>query len=359
MRESPEETGNEERDEKVVGEIRGEEPQTEPRPEAPRPGRRPIRGRSVAIGCLLAILGALVGGGVAYVVSQRGADEPDQAPAGELPPVEGEVENRVLFSPTPRRPEHTPDIIPSETGEIFCFYELVGAPADAEVVARWWHEGAPLGGLPLRDHQRTEGSDGAAGRFTIIPPASVQERGETDGETGQAAFPPGIYEVEVTSAGDPHASARGSFVALPQAAKILAGGGEPEGPPVIRSLRLAADVSDDGSPIRPASEFGPDVGRIHAVFRYAGVVSGSVFIVRWYCEGTELEDARTELAVTAAEGWTNAWLDVQDGELPEGRYRVAVHLGEEPEPLASVGFTVTSASEEERPPERRSEDVAD
>lgn len=346
------------RDEQVIGEIGADEARPELEPEAPSPRRRSLRRRSVAIGCLLAILGALLGAGVAYVVSQREGQEPPERPAAELAPV-GEVENRVLFSPTPQRPAHTPDLIPAETAEIFCFYELAGTSPEAEVESRWWHEGEPLGDLPLRDHQRTGESERAAGRFTIIPPGAEHEPGERGTDADQASFPPGIYEVELTSPGHPDAWARGSFVALPETAKILAGGGEPHGPPVIRSLQLAADVSDDGSPIRPAFEFQSSVRRIHAVFRYDGVVPGSVFIVRWYCQGTELEDARTELAVTAARGWTNAWLDAAGGELPQGRYRVAVHLGDEPEPLASAGFKVTSGAEEGEPSASESSDAAE
>ena len=52
--------------------------------------------------------------------------------------------------------------------------------------------------------------------------------------------------------------------------------------------------------------------------------------------------ARTEIAITSAEGRGEAWLETGDGDmLPAGDYRVSVHFGDEDEPLATTGFEVT------------------
>lgn len=329
----------------ILGEIEGGEPQEET-PEAE--GRRPRRRRSRMIGCLLAVLGALAGGGLALWIS-RGAildtpadDEQVVAPAEEAVELPA---NRLVFSPTPERPDQTPDIISAETDVIYCFYDMGRLPADAPLSGSWSLEGEPLGELALDQHQRDEDADHARGRFVIYPPTEPEAESGAARDAAETApdapsgFPPGIYEVELTSPEYPEVTAVASFVAVPRAAQVLQGGGEPEGPPVIRSLEIATGVTEAGEPVGQSTTFPVDVDRITAVFSYRGITPGAVLTVRWYAGDLELTRARTEVAVTAAEGWAEAWLEVGgDDTLPPGEYRVSVHLGDEDEPLARTGF---------------------
>jgi hypothetical protein len=336
--ESDEASGSEEpSDTGVIGEIAGEEPAgSQPSAQLQRRSRR----RSRLIGCLLALLGALLGGALAFWFSRdalidRPAEQTAVAPADEarLPA------NRLVFSPTAERPADTPEIISAEADTIYCFYDLGRLPADAALQATWAHEGRALGDLQLSDHQPDETADHARGRFIIHPP-------ETDDGPDGAAFAPGIYEVRVTSPDHPEVTAEGSFVALPRAAEILQGGGDPEGPPAIRSLQTAADVTDDGEPVDPASTFPADTRRITAVFTYEGIAPGSVLTIKWHTGDRELTRARGEIPITAANGRAEAWLDVGgEDSLPLGEYRVSVHLGDDPQPLATTGFEVVEASE--------------
>lgn len=318
----------------VIGRIErpgddGEQPEVEPERVE---GRPPRRRRSLAIGCLLALLGVLLGGGLAFLLARQRAKPPAaevSAPASS----HAEYVAELVFSAKPERPEATPDVIPSEAAAIYCFYELSRLPPDAPLRARWWHKGEAMGDLPLADHERT-GEDHATGRFAIAPPS------------GQDAFPPGIYEVELSSPAEPSVSVRASFVALPRAAKILAGGGEPDQPLIIRDLQTALAVTEEGKPSEVAHSFRPDAGRIYACFSYQGMAPGGLLVVRWHAGEVELTKARSELTVSAPEGWAHAWLELGAGErLPEGQYQVTVHLGEDAEPLASLGFTVEAEGE--------------
>ena len=162
--------------------------------------------------------------------------------------------------PHPRAAQATPEIISAETQVIYCFYDMARLPADAALSATWSREGEPLGELPLTRHERDRQADYARGHFAIEPPANTHAA-DTSG------FPPGIYEVELTSPDHPDVVAEASFVALPRAAQILQGGGEPEGPPVIRSLQTATGVSDPASR-SGSNSFAADVGRISALFAY-------------------------------------------------------------------------------------------
>lgn len=315
-------------DEGIIGEIEAVEagePAREERPDR-APGR--WRRRSIVIGCLLALLGGIIGGGVAVIVGLGPVDEPEHA--AEVAP-DTIPANRLIFSPTPHRPTATPDIIAAETELVYCFYEMGRLPAGAELVGEWWLDGEPLGDLPVQNLQRDEEVEHARGRFELRSPP----------EDGSIGFRPGIYEVEVTSPHHPEVSARASFVVLPRAARILQGGGEPEGPPVIRSLRTARDVTDDGEPIDATTVFPPNVGRIYAVFEYGGITPGAVLTARWHIADTEIERARSEVAIPAARGWAQVSLTTGPSDLlPPGPYRVSIHLGDETDPLASVGFNI-------------------
>ncbi len=335
-------------DQGVIGEIPGAD-EGEPAPPPAGPGRR--RRRPWVVGCFLALLGVMLGAAVALLVARRPAQREEISTPPQGPASTRAYETRLLFSPTPRRPERTPDIIPAESRVVYCFYELSRVPSDAPLSARWWHEGEELGPLELRDLERAPDADHALGRFSIYPPtgggdeaAEVEPPGGGQAESAApSGFATGVYEVELTSSEVPDVSARDSFMALPNAAKILAGGGEPAGPPVIRSLQTCAGVSEDGEPVDPAAAF-PGDGRIYVAFTYAGVTPGAVLTVRWWAGDTELTDARTEVAVSAEEGRGQAWLEVGEGQqLPPGDYRVSVHLGDEGEALAQTGFTVTAA----------------
>ncbi|MGM0493626.1 MAG: hypothetical protein ACQER1_11780 [Armatimonadota bacterium] len=333
-------TDDAETEDGVLGEISPEEPEERPpAEEAPRPRRRQ---RSRMIGCLLALLGALAGGGVAWWVSYDGGGNQDASSSQETVHSEEAASARLVFAPTPARPDETPEIISAETSVIYCFYELGGVPADAPLSAEWSHDGEFLGELPLSDHRPADDVEHARGHFTVHPPA---DRNVSDGDEDDVpSFPPGIYEVQLTSPDYPDITAAGSFVALPRAARVLQGGGDVDGPPLIRSLQTATGVTEDGQPVDRMSAFPPDTDRITAVFSYSGVPAGSVLTVRWYADDREITDARSDIPVNAAEGWAEAWLETDpDQTLPPGEYRVSVHLGDDDEPLGSTGFLVQAA----------------
>ena len=340
-------------DEGVIGEIAGTdagEPAEAPPTEPPRRRRRPW-----AVGCFLALLGVMLGAVVALLVARKPAEREEiSTPPEAAVPAEA-YETRLVFSPTPERPDRTPDIIPADSPVVYCFYELSRVPPDAPLSARWWHENGELGTLELRDLERVPDAEHALGRFSILPPAGAAgdapeaagEAAEPDdaheGAAGAGGFATGVYEVELTSNAVPDVSARDSFMALPNAAKILAGGGEPAGPPVVRSLQTASGVTAEGEAVDAATRFAGD-GRIYVLFGYGGVPAGAVLTVRWWAEDSELTDARAEVPVSAEEGRGQAWLEVGAGQrLPPGEYRVSVHLGDEDESLARTGFTITGA----------------
>jgi hypothetical protein len=329
-------TDKDQTEEGVLGEILPEEEVEEPSSgQTPRPRRRQ---RSRMIGCLLALLGALAGGGVAWWVSYDADEREAETVSNLVAPNQYMNTNRVTFSPTPERPDETPEIISAETSVIYCFYELGGVPVDAPLAATWSHDGEFLGDLPLSDHRPAEDVEYARGRFTLHPPNDEDTEGAAE---TIPSFPPGIYEVELTSPEYADITAAGSFVALPRAAQILQGGGDPDGPPLIRSLQTTVGVTENGEPLDQRSVFPQDIERITAVFSYSGIPAGSVLTVRWHIGDRELTDAGSDMAINAAEGWAEAWLEPGAGEtLPAGDYRVTVHLGDEDKPLASMGFSI-------------------
>lgn len=320
-------------DDGVIGEIAGAEtdqPASEETSEGGSLSR--WRRRRIIIGCLLAVLGAFLGGAAAVLVGRGQAERPADE---EVVTAEGIPLNRLTFSPTPERPRETPDIIAAETEFIYCFYELGGVPRDAQLAAQWSHDGEELGEVELHNHQRDAEVDHARGRFELRHPP----------EDGRIGFRSGVYELELSAVEFPEVVAVASFVVLPRAARILQGGGDPEGPPVIRSLRTAHDVSDEGEPIGAATSFRPDVGRIYAVFEYEGIMPGAVVTARWHYAATEIERARSEISIPSPRGTARTWLATGRSDLlPPGSYRVAIHLGDEEEALASVGFTVDESA---------------
>ena len=317
-------------DDQVIGEIEGADDVTSPPSRHAGDDSRQRRRRSIVIGCLLALLGGILGGAVALFIGARGADDRPQDQV-EVASADAIPMNRLLFSAAPQRPTVTPDIIPAETEIVYCHYELGRLPADAQLEGSWWRDGEALEELPVHNLQRDPDTDHAKGRFELRSPP----------EDGSIGFRSGVYEVELSAIGHSEVTARGSFVVLPRAAQILQGGGEPEGPPVIRSLRTARDVGEEGEPIGAATQFPTDVGRVVAIFEYHGIAPGSVFTGRWYIADTEIEPARSELAIPAASGWAEVWLATgETDELPPGPYRVAIHLGDDDEALASIGFTI-------------------
>lgn len=341
-------------DERVIGEIAG--PGQDTGPEAPSEEEmRWRRRRPWVLGCLLAILGGLLGAATALMLG-RGCETPPPEGAVIPAPVPGSYDTRLVFSAGPEQPERTPDIIPAETSVVFCFYRLGRVSPQAPLTARWWLDGEELGALELRDLRPDAEAPHAAGRFTIYPP-TVHRSEETPvnaepsaGATATearppASFPPGIYEVEMTSPEHPDVVARGSFLALPRAAKILQGGGEPAGPPVVRSLTTGVGIGNDGAVIGRTTLFPPTVRRIYAAFEYQGVPPGAVLTVRWFIESTELRRARAEIPVAAERGRAHAWLEVEGRDrLPDAQYQVRVYLGDEDRPLASTGFRISTAA---------------
>lgn len=331
-------------DEGVIGALSGpgrdaEEGVEEPEGERPSPRPRPW-----VLGCLLALLGALLGAAAALLVG-RGCG-PATPEGTVIAPPPGSYDTRLVFSAGPEEPAATPDLIPAETSVVFCFYRLKRVPADARLTAKWWRDGEELGALELRDLRPDPAAGHAAGRFTIYPPAAVTAEGGGRPSTSAApshpaTFPPGIYEVELTTPAQPDVVARSSFVALPRTAKILQGGGDPVGPPVIRALTTAPGIDQQGRAVGPTAVFPPSVSRIYAVFEYSGVPPGAVLTARWFLEGNELEAARAEIPIPAEQGSAHAWLEVGRGDrLPDAHYQVGIYLGDEDRPLASSGFRI-------------------
>lgn len=322
-------------DDGVIGSIAPAEDTTDAdgASAAPSPVRRRRRGPLTTLA--LAVLGGLAGAALAVLwgmgVFDRGGEKSEVAPPEPPPIVEaGHHAERVLFSPDPERPDATPDIITAESPQVYCFYEHTRLPADAKLRARWWFAGKELGELELLDQVSDEGGEDVSshllGRFTIPAP--------------EGGFQAGVYEVALSCA-EGGVTWRGSFLALPRAAKVLEGGGPPDAPVRIVDLQTALGAAEDGSPLDVASEFAADTPRIHACFQYEGMAPGAVLVVRWHFQGRELSAARSELTVAASNGWGDAWLE-RGGEasFARGEYRVTVHLGEEERSLASVGFVV-------------------
>lgn len=354
----------------IIGSIppaEGAAPPEQPVEAPPRRGRR----RPLGYACLLGALGALVGAllavlwGMGLLGGRDRATEtpPENPPPAETTPAAGEWTERMVFSPTPERPETTPEIITAESPVIYCFYEHSRLPADAVLKAQWWHEGKSLGTLELRDHQRgpqpvaaaapEPGAEApetapaaeaepppapthAVGRFSIQPPPAA--------EGAPAGFPSGVYEVELSAVGREDIAWRASFMALPRAAKILEGGGPPDAPLLITDLQVAPEAREDGRPINPTTSFGADIRLIHACFRYKGMAPGGSLTVRWHFGYLELPALREELAISTSEGWGTAWMERSGPEpFPPGEYRVTVHLGADERPLAALGFTIAEA----------------
>lgn len=348
-------------EEGVIGAIPGPSEGADEEAGAPAEERPARRRRPWVLGCLLALLGVLLGAAVALVAGRGCGPVAPEGPVIALPRP-GSPDTRLVFSAGPEEPATTPEIIPAETSVVFCFYRLNRVPPDAALTAKWWHDGEELGALELRDQRPDGDAEYAAGRFTIYPPTpptraapgaepppAEPPASSSAGATGTAGsiavFPPGIYEVELTSPAQPDVVARGSFVALPRAAKILQGGGEPAGPPMVRALTTATGVAEDGTALGPATVFPRDVRRIYAVFEYAGIAPGAVLTVRWFIEGTELERARAEIPVAAERGSAHAWLEVGTSDrLPDAQYQVRVYLGEEDHALASSGFRISASA---------------
>ncbi len=321
-------------DDDVIGSI----PPAEEAPAAaasseppPRDGKRR---RSPGATAALMVLGGVVGAALAVLwgmgVFDRSPEAPDQSPP-EPPPVAADTGHaeRVLFSPTPERPETTPEIITAESPLVYCFYEHTRLPADAKLRVRWWLAGKELGEIQLLDQMADEDSpDHLRGRFMILPPDSGTE------------FASGVYEVALACA-EGGVTWRGSFLALPRAAKVLEGGGPPDAPVRIADLQTALGAAEDGSPLDVTSEVSADASRIHACFQYQGMSPAGVLVVRWHFQERELTAARSELTVAASSGWGDTWLERGgDGQFARGEYRVTVHLGEDERAIASVGFEV-------------------
>jgi len=173
-------------DDDVIGSISPAEdaPDADASSAAPSPVRRRRRGPLTTLA--LAVLGGIVG--AALAVFDRGGADSDVLPPEPPPIVEAAHHaERVLFSPTPERPEATPDIITAESPQVYCFYEHTRLPADAKLRARWWLAGKELGELELLDHVSDEGGpDHLRGRFTIPAP--------------EGGFQAGVYEVALSCA---------------------------------------------------------------------------------------------------------------------------------------------------------------
>ena len=234
----------------------------------------------------------------------------------------------VRFSPHPTPPPTTAPLLSGEARGMYAFFQLPEGIDLADVQAAWWWNG-----------QERE-----------APTLGVMEQGEGTAPMVRAALPEptgsslgaGVGEFEATHAGV--RIARGSFVTAEEAVDILAQPTPPTQQTTVRSLVTARGVDEEGRPQDPGAEFdGKD--KIWVVFEYRGADAGAAFVVRWYCEGTELPPARKEITVQGEAGTAHAWISAgPDRELPPAEYEVTVSYGPEGRVLGQAKFRVRGAA---------------
>jgi hypothetical protein len=231
---------------------------------------------------------------------------PAQA-AGTAQPQEAEGPDPVVFSTSPQRPNRTPVLLPAETNAIYCFFQLVQAPA-GDLSVRWSLGGQDLG--PLQAPTQVQRSGGTiSGQLTLSPPGR------------QPQFAPGIYVVDFLLGGQPFHQA--SFVAARQAAMILASKPLPTSEVRVANPMTVAQVGPDGWPVTLAEQFRP-TDKIWVWFGYVNGAPGTAFTVSWYCGRTLIPQATTQVPMQAESGWGLGWIQPQQGQLPAGGYEAVI-----------------------------------
>ncbi len=221
--------------------------------------------------------------------------------------------------------ETTSPLLPAGAKALHAYVRLDGEIKPAQVAAEWWWCGERVGGAKARRVEAGELSGYLA--VTLGPP------GDTDG------FGPGVGEVEMRQGGA--RVARGSFVVSERAQEIPA-----QQAPALGETRVVASatgraVGDDGRIKRATANF-EGTEKIWACFEYVNADPGAGFVMRWYCEGREIEAARTTVAAKSRSGVAQGWI-VASGRvsLPPAGYSVTLSYGSETRPLGEAKFRVT------------------
>jgi hypothetical protein len=270
-------------------------------------------------------LGALVIGAAAgWVVRSREAgpsthvaSDHREAPVGNG----GQApEHFIVFSAESEPLAATPDLLPADAGEIYCFYRLPETYADSVVSAHCWHNGEDLG-----DIETSAASVQSVPYLVLKPPG------------GAESFSPGIYEVEL--AGPERDLGRGSFVVAEDAAEIMAGKPSLKGRTRVVSCVTTRRVNKRGEPEEPQAVFaGTD--KVYVAFAYINGTAGGKIGVLWHCDGRPIEAALQELEMKGGAGRGFAWMGAGRGRLPAGKYCVTLYLQGVDKSLAQANFTV-------------------
>jgi len=266
---------------------------------------------------------------------------PEDKPARALSPVtraSSPREQFIVFSAEKHLPPATPDLLPTAK-HIYCSYSFPQLAADARITVHWWHDGKDLGLVTdlqpveaqvskpsIAVDKQEEAASGRPGRYIILSPP-----------TGEDTFGPGIYEVELHS-GDQRLG-HSSFVVAEDAEQIMAAQPSKVGEVRVVSCVTARSITPTGEPQQPLKKFAPQ-DRIYVAFAYINGTKGEKLRVEWYGGDQRLESATHELTMKGAAGRGSAWLQVKDGGLPAGDYRVAVFGAMADEPMAEARFAV-------------------
>ena len=288
-------------------------------------------------------LAALAAGFVAgWGMRSRARRVPEDRSAQALLPATRPSSSReqfMVFSAEKSRPPATPDLLPAEASQIYCFYSFPQLSSDAELAVHWWRDGKDLGLLTdlqsveapvskpsIATDEQEEGTSGRPGRYIILSPMA-----------GEDTFAPGIYEAELRSSNQ--RLGRSSFVVAEDAEQIMASQPSKVGEVRVVSCVTARSITPTGETQQPVSKFAPQ-DRIYVAFAYINGTNGEKLRVEWYGGDQRLESATHELTMKGAAGRGSAWLQVKDKGLLEGEYRVAVFGAMAEEPLAEARFTV-------------------
>jgi len=272
------------------------------------------------------LLVAVLGWGLGHLVPRRGSPQPPSPAVMASEPEK--IPDEVVISPTDRRLESTPVLLPVTVVPLYCFYRLDRLPARSPLQVTWKLNGQDLGELPLEDN-RPQGKTALAGRFLLRPPQDARE------------FAPGLYQLIFHSGGEEIVDA--SFVAAVDAEKILTQQAPPAGEIRVVSLTTCTGVDAQGRPSGLTGTFRP-TDRVHGLFTYLNGVKQARFEVRWLAQDVVIPQATQQVEMKAGAGQSYAWLQAGGEGLPEGPCQVQVLVAGSEQPLASVPFTISKTA---------------
>jgi len=294
----------------------------------------------------LAVGGLVIGGLLGWVLRVQQPLLPPQQPARPpvkpAQPLEAQLpEHAIVFTTEDKAPAATPDLLPAQATKIHCFYRFPDLSPEAQVSARWWHNGEALGpvetGEPAEEPEPAEieedvaQAENDARRDEQLPHIVLPPPGDAQ------TFTPGIYELELYSG--ERRLGRASFVLAENAEEIMAARPSEKGHTRIVSLVTTRRVNARGKPDKPQTTFGGR-DKIYAAFTYINATAGGVFHVQWYYRDKLIEPASQELEMKGGAGRGLAWLKADKQRLLAGKYCVTIFLGGVEKPLAQARFTV-------------------